>query len=60
MDIIAVWLTDMVFFFSARLWLHTACKPQANFIVLIPLLSVTDTICLHFHFLVSRPGMGGM
>jgi len=28
--------------------------------MLCPLLSVTDTICLHFHFSVSRPGMGGI
>ena len=25
-----------------------------------PRLSVTDTICLHFHFSVSRPDMGGI
>ena len=25
-----------------------------------PHLSVTHTICLHFYFLVSRPGMGGI
>ena len=28
--------------------------------MLSPRLSVTDTICLHFHFSVSRPGMGGI
>jgi hypothetical protein len=39
---------------------RTACKSQAYFIMLSPRLSLTDTICLHFHFLVSRPGMGGI
>ena len=35
------------------------CESYAYFIVLIPRLSVTHTFCLHFYFLVSRPGMGG-
>jgi len=38
----------------------TACKSQAYFIMLNPRLSVTDTICLHFHISVSRPGMEGI
>jgi hypothetical protein len=38
----------------------TACKSQAYFIELSPRLSVTHTICLHFHVSVSRPGMGGI
>ena len=33
---------------------------KLNFIVLISGLSVTHTICLHFHFLVSTPGIGGI
>jgi hypothetical protein len=40
--------------------LRTACNSQACFIVLSPLLSVTDTICLHFYLSVSRPGVGGI
>jgi hypothetical protein len=40
--------------------LCAACKSQAYLIVLSPRLSVTDTICLHFHFSVSTPGMGGI
>ena len=36
------------------------CKSQANVIMLSPRLSVTHNICLHFNFLVSRPGMGGI
>ena len=34
---------------------HDAC-----FVVPSPCLSVTVTICLHFHFLVCRPDMGGI
>ena len=37
-----------------------ARKSQAYFIVLSPRTSVTDAICLHFHFSVSRPGMEGI
>jgi len=33
---------------------------QAYFMVLNARLSVTDAICFHFHFSVSRPGMGGI
>ena len=33
---------------------------KLNFITLSSHLFVTHTICLHFHFLVSRPGMGGI
>jgi len=33
---------------------------KLNFIMLSSRLSVTLTICLHFHFLVSRPGVGGI
>ena len=33
---------------------------KLNFIMLSSRLSVTHTICLHFHFSVSRPGMGGI
>jgi len=45
--------------FSAGLWyvLHVSHTPY--FTVLNPRLSVTHTVCLHFYFLVSRPGMGG-
>jgi hypothetical protein len=35
----------------------TVCKSQAYFVTLNPRLSVTDTICLHFHFSVSWPDM---
>jgi hypothetical protein len=54
MDIIAVWLIDYVFF-SAGLCYLLYVSHKAYFIVLSPRLSVTRTICLHFHFLVSRP-----
>jgi len=33
---------------------------KLNFIMLSSRLSVTHTICLHFHFLVSRQDMGGI
>jgi len=47
-------------FFSCKIAVCTACKSQAYFIMLSPRLSVIDTICLHFNFSVSRPGMGGI
>jgi len=50
-------LIDIVF--SCNIAVRTACKSQAYFIMLSPHLSVIDTVCLHFHFSVSRPGMGG-
>jgi len=52
-------LTDNVFLFCKSV-VRTACKSQAYFIMLSPRLSVTDTICPHFHFSVSRPGLGGI
>jgi len=59
MDITSVWLIDIVFFFC-KIVVCTVCKSLAYFITLSPRLSVTDTICLHFYFSVSRPGMGGI
>jgi len=56
MDIAAVWLT---LFFFLRI-VCTICKSKAYFIKLSPLLPVIHTICLHFCFLVSRSGMGGI
>jgi hypothetical protein len=53
-----VWLIYIAFF--SFLQDCTAGKSQAYFIVLRPSLSANLTICLHFHFLVSRPGMGGI
>jgi len=61
MDIVAVWLIDIVFpppFCSIAVC--TARKSQAYFIVLSPRLSVTDAVCIYFHFSVSRLGMGGI
>jgi len=55
MDIVAVWLID---FFFCRIVVCTVCKSSAYFIALIPRLSVTGTICLHFYILVRRPDMG--
>ena len=52
-------MINIVFFFC-KIVVCTECKSQAYFIMLSPRLSVTDTIRLHFHFSVSRPGMGGM
>ena len=43
---------------SCKIAVRTVCKSQAYFIMLSPRLSVTNTICLYFHFSVSRPGMG--
>ena len=60
MDIIAVWLMDIVFFFFCKTAVCTACESQAYFILLSPRFSVTDIVCIHFHFSVSRPGMGGI
>jgi len=40
--------------------IRIACKSQAYFIMLSPRLSVTDIICLHFCFSVSRPGLEGI
>jgi len=61
MDISAVWLIDIIFFFPfCKIVDCTACKSQAYFIVLSPRLSVNHNICLHFHFSVSRPGMGAI
>jgi len=55
---------DIVSFFLLLLFCKnvvcTAGKSQAYFIMLSPRLSVTDIICLHFHFSVSRPGVGGI
>ena len=48
------------FFPFYKIVVCTACKSQVYFVVLSPRLSVTDTICLHFHFSVSRPTMGRM
>jgi len=48
MDFVAVWLIDIVFF-SAELWYVLYVSHT---------LSVIDTICLHFYFIVSRLGMG--
>jgi len=61
--IVALWLIDIVFFFlfcQIMTRVCTVCKSQVYFIMLSPSLSVPDTICLHLHFSVSRPGMGGM
>jgi len=59
MDISVVWFIVIVFFsFLQVCGLH--CNSQAYFTMLIPRLSVTDTICLNFHFSVSRPRMGGI
>jgi hypothetical protein len=51
MDIIAMWLIDIFFSFCGIV----VCKSYAYFIMLSPRLS-----CLHFYFLASRPGMGGI
>jgi hypothetical protein len=60
-DIIAVWLMDIVsFFLFCNIVLCTACKSQAYFVMLSPRLSVTDTICLHFNFSVSITSMEGI
>ena len=59
MDIVDASLIDIVSFFC-KIVVGTACKSHAYFIVQSPRLSVTDTICLHFHFSVSRPSMGGI
>jgi hypothetical protein len=47
-------------FFSCKIVVRTVGTSQAYFFVLGPRLSVTDTICLHFYFSVSRPGMEGI
>ena len=79
MDIIAVWLINIVFFLQDCGMHYTGCPrrkgpnfgrvflrsnytdtSQACFIMQGPRLSVADNICLHFHFSVSRPGMGGV
>jgi len=58
MNIFAVWLTDVIFlqdcgmYFMLSHKLVSSCCP--------PRLSENDTICLHFHFSVSRPGVGGI
>jgi hypothetical protein len=46
--------------FFCKIALFTACSSQAYFIVQIPSLSLTDTICLQFHFSVSSPGVEGI
>jgi len=46
--------------FFRKIVLCTACKSQSYFVMLSPRLSLTDIICLHFHFSVSRPGMEGI
>jgi len=57
MDIIAV---RLILFFFCKIVLCTVCKSQSYFIMLSPRLSVTNTICLHFHFAVNRSGTGGI
>jgi hypothetical protein len=52
-------VVDKLFLFC-RIVLCTVCKSYAYFIVLSPCLSVNHTICLHFYFLVRRPGVGGI
>ena len=48
------------FLFSLALSYVLYVSHKLNFIMLSSLLSVTYTMCLHFHFLVSRPGVGGI
>ena len=50
----------VLFLFSLALLYVLYVSHKLNFITLSSRLSVTHTICLHFHFLVSRPGMGGI
>ena len=58
-------VADRHCFFPARLWyvLHVLYVLYVSHKLISsrsPCLSVTDTICLHFHFSVSRPGMEGI
>jgi len=51
----------MVFFlFSLELLYVLYVSYKLNSIMLSSRISVTHTVCLHFHFSVSRPGMGGI
>jgi len=48
------------FIFSLALLYVLYVSRKLNSITLSPRLSVAQTICLHFHFLVSRADMGGI
>ena len=60
MDIVAMWLIDIVFFSAGLYVLYVSRKPYALFIMQSPRLSVTHANALHFYFLRSRPGMGAI
>jgi hypothetical protein len=53
-------VVDRHFSSFCRIVVCTVCKSQAYFTVLSPRLSVTHSVCLHFCFLASRPGKGGI